>query len=314
MKNCNLCKIQFSDGVQCGTCKKHFDFGCANITEAGYRKLGPERRAAWKCSACRNPSQAVASQASPVSPVQGLVTLEMIHAELCGVKTKLNSLSLLHQEVINIREELSLLRESVTQNIEKVSECDARLIEIESKLPVIERTQSSVECLESAMRKMQGKIDALEQRARLNNVEIKGVPVRKNENLFTIVENISQRLGVSFSRADINHVTRVPTFGSADKLIILNFHNRYTKEDFVAAARALKFLNAQDIGFTVSNRIFVNDHLTRDTKQLLTKVKTWAKNKNFKYIWVKFCKIHVRRSDSSPVIIVHTEADLNKLT
>ncbi|KOB66191.1 Uncharacterized protein OBRU01_21589 [Operophtera brumata] len=54
----------------CSTCSKHLDFGCAQISEAGWRKLGSDRRNAWKCSSCRNHSPRPASSPVPsASPV-----------------------------------------------------------------------------------------------------------------------------------------------------------------------------------------------------------------------------------------------------
>ncbi|CAK1579799.1 unnamed protein product [Parnassius mnemosyne] len=81
-----------------------------------------------------------------------------------------------------------------------------------------------------------------------------------------------------------------------------------------AAARACKTLEAKDVGFGGNRqRVFVNDHLTPEHKKLLTKTRTLAKDRGYSYIWVKYGKIHIRKNDTSPVLIIAKEADLNKI-
>lgn len=113
--------------------------------------------------------------------------------------------------------------------------------------------------------------------------------------------------------AEINFVTRARSVTN-NKPIIVGFLGRYAKENFVASARSYKNLTAEDLGFVgVTSRIFVNDHLTRENKQLLTKTKKLALEKNYKYTWVQNCKILVRRNDTSPIISIGSEGDLVKI-
>lgn len=63
----------------------------------------------------------------------------------------------------------------------------------------------------------------------------------------------------------------------------------------------------------ITQIVFVNDHLT-PYKKLLSTTKVVLKPKGYLYIWVKFGKIHVRKDDSSKIIILNMENDLNKLS
>ncbi|CAK1595945.1 unnamed protein product [Parnassius mnemosyne] len=72
--------------------------------------------------------------------------------------------------------------------------------------------------------------------------------IKRDENLFSIVENICTQVGYTIPKHQINYIARVPTHFGKDKSIIVNFINRYIKEEFVAAARAKKFMTAKDIG------------------------------------------------------------------
>ncbi|KOB68632.1 Zinc finger DNA binding protein [Operophtera brumata] len=177
----------------------------------------------------------------------------------------------------------------------------------------VEQLQATVVSLETDVSSLKSQLSASEQRSRLNNVEIKGVPLKKDENLFSIVEVICKATNYSFPKTQINYLHRVPLHGSKEKAIVVSFINRYVKEEFVASARACKTLSAAALGFTgTSQRVFVNDHLNAESKNLLNKTKSAAKEKNFNYVWVKYGKIHVRKNETSPAFIVYRESDLNK--
>lgn len=309
---CASCGSSFIDGVQCGSCKKHLDYGCAQITETGWRKLGADRRAAWKCYSCRSlsplPSPSVAAE--PTSSA-----IDEILKEVRDLKSQLAGMPSLLQDVKSIKDELVDLRSSCEFMGSRIEDFSTRIADVESRVSKVDKMQESINCLENTVTDLKQQLSAADQRSRLNNVEIKGVPLKKDENLFSIVEAISKVLDFNLPKAQIDYLYRVPLHGTKEKAIIVSFTNRYVKEDFVAAARARKSLSAPDIGFRDSvRRIFINDHLNADFKGLLNKTKTLAKEKGHDYVWVKFAKIHTRKNDSSPVVIINKEADLNRIS
>lgn len=110
---------------------------------------------------------------------------------------------------------------------------------------------------------------------------------------------IGVKVGYRIPKAQINYISRVASFNSKEKSIIVSFINRYVKEDFIASARVLKTLKAQDLGYQDSpQQIYFNDHLNAESKLLLNKTRERAKTNNFNYVWVKFGKIHVRKNDT----------------
>jgi hypothetical protein len=309
--NCASCGNKFNDGVQCGACRKHFDFSCANITETGYRRLGPDRRAAWKCPACRLLSPSVGSTPIP-SPE---VSLESIMTKLNSMSLLLECLPGLIDEVKTIKADVANLQISSRETGERIQEFDRSLKTMVTQVTALETVSSDLveiktQCLLSKRREI-----TKDQWSRLNNIEIKGVPVKKNENLFDIVGRLGNVINYKVSKAQINYVSRIPTHNNKDKSIVVSFLNRYVKEDFVASARIIKSISPVDVGFTEERhqRIFVNDHLSPDYKKLLTKCKQLAKERSYQYVWVKFSKIHVRKSDTSHIVIINSEQDLNKL-
>lgn len=221
---------------------------------------------------------------------------------------------MLVEDIRSIKTELTELKTSCDYSSDKLDEFSSRLVPVKTKASELERLQETVNLLKADLLKTQLELASNEQRSRLNNVEIKGVPLKKDENLFSIVDAISSKIKYSCPKTQINYISRVPIYNSKEKLIIVSFLNRYIKEEFIAAARADKELSTSDIGFHGSpQRVYVNDHLSVESKKLLSKVKIIAKDKNYAYIWVKHVKIHVRKTTETKPFIIRRDADLNKI-
>ncbi|XP_045457738.1 uncharacterized protein LOC123667950 [Melitaea cinxia] len=307
---CSVCSSIYTDGVYCNGCQRNMDFSCASISEAGYRKLGPDRRAGWRCPQCKlasaSPKPAKGSECAP----PGAVSIEMVLSEVQDLKGQFSKLSEILEDVKSIKNEILNLKESFEFNSAKLESLESRVSDVENQVAKIQ--QSELKLSEDVALLKRDNTNR-EQWSRLNNLEIKGVPLKTNENLFNIIENISKIVGYAFPKTQINYIARVPTHGSKDKSIIVSFINRYIKEEFIAASRAHKRITTKEIGFAEDRFIYINDHLVPELKKLLTKTKELAKNKEYRYVWVKYGKIHVRKNDKSPVQIISKELDLNKL-
>ncbi|XP_061729019.1 uncharacterized protein LOC133533946 [Cydia pomonella] len=339
---CAFCKEVVSDSAQCASCREEIGFCCAQITEAGYRKLGVDRRSAWKCLKCRRDASPAQGKATNISePSQGhslpskvnvparakpadrkeaspgpakTTDLDTIMKQLKSMEEHLACLPGLVRDVGTLKTELAEVKNSCTFASAKLDEFSGRLVEVESKIPKLEDVDGKIQVQNKEILLMKEERALINQQMRLNNIEIKGVPLKKNENLFSIMMNICTAVNFSVDKSDINHISRVPIHNSSDKLIIVSFINRYIKEDLVAAVRLKKTLTAEEIGFQGNTqRVYVNDHLTPDNKKLLSLVKSSLKQKGYLYVWVRYSKIHARKDDSSKVHIINNERDLNKL-
>lgn len=302
---CGRCNENVSEAIECSACHKHFDFPCSGITEKGYRKLG-DRQNTWRCAACKNIGLAStnlpqSSITSPTSP--SAITLDSVMQELISIRHELAPLSSLSDEMKIIRKQLCELKDLPT----KVELLDERLTAIESVREDVITNKLIVSELNNSHRDM-------DQWARSNNLEIKGVPAKNNENLFEILNKIGTVISYPISKNQINFLHRVQSNSNGIKNIVVSFLCRYVKEDFLAAARSRKQpLLPTDIGLSGSGRIYLNDHLTVKNKMLLTQAKSIAKKHNYQYVWVKHAKIFVRRDQTSKSFVITSEGDLQKI-
>lgn len=238
-------------------------------------------------------------------------------AELKTLSLKLAPFEALATEVKALRAEISELKSQVTQSNTSIKEFNGRFVKIENRLSEVEGIRDRVASLEAELEKLKYEANEKDQWSRMNNAEIKGIPQTQNENLLKIISVIGTTVNYPIDKSQINFVARVPSKDSTQpKPIIVGFVSRYVKEDFVAASRAKSKevkLNASMIGYKSNSMIFVNDHLTPANKILLSNAKKIAKEKGFHYSWVKYAKIHVRKNDTSPMMLIKSERDLMKI-
>lgn len=313
-KKCAICDDQLTDGVRCSVCGNELHFQCAGITEAGHRKLG-DRKFSWRCMKCKQ-TCALQPPGSPVLPRPE--TESAVLLEIRALAAKLAPLEGLKDEILALRSEFADMKSSINQQFnEVVKEFNGRISDLEQRVVGLEKVQGQIDQLQVRLDKLEEDSDNGDQWSRMNNVEVKGLMASNNENLFQIISSIGAKINYPIVKSQINFITRVPT-REKDRIkpVIVSFCNRYVKEDFVAAARYVSKtspLTTSQIGLAGNQRIFINDHLTTKNKILLSKAKKLASEMDFQYVWVKHSKIHLRKMDTTPVVIVKSEKDLSKI-
>lgn len=320
MFNCTKCNAEFRDGALCSVCQGHFDFACAGVTETGYRRLG-DRKSSFKCAACKNLRSASPLPTPSTSPLPAdmdavlteLKRLSLQVSVLPGLDASIQTMRAEIAELRTIIPELSDIKTSIDFVDRKVEDLSDRITKMEKDIQSLQNTKVEMEHLQSRVHNLEAQLKENEQRSRLNNIEIKGVPVTKSENLFDIIAKIGTHVKCTIPKEQINYIARVPMRNDKlNKTIVVAVHSRYIKDDFVAAAKKCT-TTAADLGFQDSTRVFINDHLTLDNKVLLNKTKNLSRERGFAFTWVKGCKIFVRKNPTSPVIAIRAESDLKKL-
>ncbi|KAL4718904.1 hypothetical protein ACJJTC_011513, partial [Scirpophaga incertulas] len=136
---------------------RHLDFGCANIAEVGYRRLGRDRQASWRCAQCKVsgtksiPSTPVRlavgipDNSSTGSPIDEFtlaapsgapsrpVTLELVYQELQNIKLNLCKIPVLVSAVEAIKCELSDLKSSFDFNSARIDDFENKLSKIDER-------------------------------------------------------------------------------------------------------------------------------------------------------------------------------------
>ncbi|XP_041985656.1 uncharacterized protein LOC121737969 [Aricia agestis] len=308
MFSCASCSENHTDGPCCSVCKQRYDFACSGITEAGYRKLG-ERKSTWRCLRCKS-----SLSPSPVPSSPQTNQLDRMQQQLSNILMQLTQLAPLIEDVKFIREEVNNLKDSQETVHQLLTTVSDKVNSLESRVIKVEKIAHEVPILQAEISKMRDELETRDQWSRSNNIEVRGIPQKNNENLFDIALKIGQLCDFPIKKDHINYIARIPTRSpNKEKPIIIALHNRYFKEELVALSRKSDKLKLENLGFTSSGKVYLNDHLTQRNKSLLNKAKSMAKERNFKYVWVKHSKIMVRKSDTSPILFIKNENDLKKI-
>ncbi|XP_077290327.1 uncharacterized protein LOC143914110 [Arctopsyche grandis] len=311
MFKCARCNSEGLDGVLCSGCKLKFDFPCSGITKAGYNKLGGDRQLQWKCASCKTGFIPTPPGSVPASSSPTPVSMDLLLAEIQGIKMDLAPLRSMSDDIKSLKSDVSDLKNSLEMAHSLINDFTQKIHKLESRLDTLEKTNLETATIHNKIDHLEQKLNEKEQWSRRNNIEIKGVPLFKSENLIDTIVNLSKKINYPITPNQINFVARVPSrINNNSKPIAASFHNYHLKEEFMLAARRLKSLSSKDLGYSDDKRIFVNDHLTVSNKMLLTKVKALAKEKHFLYVWVKHSKILVRKNNTSPITAIYSERDL----
>lgn len=186
------------------------------------------RKGTWRCSDCTN------NPSSSNSDPQLATQLDEMKATLKTITRQLEPLATLVEDMKSVKADISHLKDSIEG--------------LDSKVKALELQVAEYKKMQEEVSGMHRDMHEKEQWARANNVEIKGVPVKKSENLYDLVSRISQVIKCPVRQEDINYIARVPNLNEkSDKNIITALNNRYTKENFVAATRGLRSLSLKDI-------------------------------------------------------------------
>lgn len=240
--------------------------------------------------------------------------------------------------VTSQRQELQDFRIEIKEQIDSVKNLAVTLTEEHNKikhdLSVIKERVSSAENKISTLSSLSKNLDDANEKIKvlktenninrqfsmLNNIEISGVPFVKGENLMSIFRNVCTRVGFEPMNSDIDTIHRVRRFqneaqnNSRPPAIIVRFTQRRRKNELLEAIRARRGLTTVDLDIQgPSSSVYVGDHLTPTNKLLLQRVRQLKNEYNYDYVWVRDCKIFMRKNDKSKILYINNESDLSKV-
>ncbi|XP_046686109.1 uncharacterized protein LOC124371800, partial [Homalodisca vitripennis] len=144
----------------------------------------------------------------------------------------------------------------------------------------------------------------MEQYSRISNIEISGVPVSQNENLESLLCDISKAINVELKEESVEAAHRVPSYNKKRAApIVVKFKSRRDKETWINGFKATRPLTADKINPRMpKEKVFINEHLSPANKQLLSKTKEAARDRGYKFVWTKDGKIFARKDSGDRVL------------
>ncbi|KAJ8971028.1 hypothetical protein NQ317_001904 [Molorchus minor] len=190
----------------------------------------------------------------------------------------MDTLSTLNSKIDNLQADVNVVKnqqKSVTESLtfygNKIDDFSKQNTDFETKLKIIPKLESNLTSVSSSLNTLQVEMNQIQQQARLNNLEINGIPETSNENLIT----------------------------SADK------------DNVIAAVKKRKGVKLNEIGFSNTNPIFLNDHLTPTNKLLYKKTREFCKSSGA-VCWTRDCKIYLRLPQTGKTHLISDDNSLDK--
>jgi hypothetical protein len=195
----------------------------------------------------------------------------------------------------------------------------------------INKSTVTINLLEAENNKLQIEINRLNTRlagmekiTRNCNIELQAVPERKNENILMLLKKLCQVVRVTVDDAHISACRRVAKLNTASnrpRNIVVTFSSPRVRDMVLSAThRYIKALPSDhgllstDLDITgESCKIYVTEHLSPEQKSLHAATKKAARDHGFRYVWLKYGQIYVRKDDSSGAILIKNLDSLAKL-
>lgn len=323
--------------ISCSVCKNGYHFGqsCAGIAESSYAAMGPAKREKWRCKTCRtqenrSTTQSGATSSQNASQGNAPTVLAQLQAfglkldVLLGLKSSVDTLLMLLAKV----DELLSLKPTVERLEAHIQELESKVCEISQKYnSVLEGTaarenkirelelqhselRATVTCQTETIQSLREEINSGEQYSRRANLEIHGMPFLAGENLRQSVSDLAANLALSnFQTTDILAVHRLPVKPGLTPVVLIKFNSTETRDCWLGARGKLRGL-AQG---AEAQKLYFNENLTKQNRQLFWMVRERAREKHYKFTWIKNGKIFVKKEVSSPLLRVDRMVDLDKI-
>lgn len=172
---------------------------------------------------------------------------------------------------------------------------------------------------------LEDKVEDLQRISRKTSIELKNVPKKADESrndLINMVMTMSNSINMNMVERDITDIFRLK--GKSDKIknptIIVEFGSSILRTDFLKKSKDFNTKNnsklqAKDLGHTteVDTPVFVAEQLTSKGARLHFLARDLAKTQKYKHCWVSFGRVFVRKNDTSKIIKIQHEAQVQNL-
>ena len=339
---CTSVKKNGSEAITCMICNLKYHFGCVPDIP-----VASDERCKWICSSCNklslNPSTEDRTPARNVSTSRGnkrpalnsppenkSVTIDdvreivqdVIKRELADMLQQLNNtiVSVINKELEPIRREVRELSVSLNFHTKQFEDFQSEHVTLKNTVRELKEENTQLSAFNSELGQ---RLNNLEQQARSKNVEIQCFPENKQENLYTIVKQLGSVVKCELKDSDILHCTRiakVQTNSARPRSVVVQLASPRIRDQLLAAVinynktNKNNKLNSADFGIAGKNTpVYIVEHLSSYNRTLHAAARLKAKERGFRYVWVRNGRIFVRKSDGDGHILIKNLDSVDKI-
>ena len=224
-----------------------------------------------------------------------------------------NKLSVLEVVVNEVKEGQTGILNSISFLNEKFEKMKATTQKLERENLDLNRKNQA---LQKQVDELSQNVLDLDQYHRRVNLEISGVPERKEEEPMKIALQIAQVVSSTVKADDIDIAHRIGKPKEGDRRprpVIVRFNNRRARNAVYDERRKLKDFTIKDLGFQGRDRIYINENLISSTRELLGEANKARKSAGYKFLWTYNGRIYVKKNETAFPIIIHGKEDMRKI-
>ena len=194
--------------------------------------------------------------------------------------------------------------------------------DLQQKVQDIDMLKQQIDALKQAQQNqastMQRTADQLQADKNLKTLRIAGITKTHNEDLPYIVTKLATVMScTNINKHDIESVFRPKDKDrSPTDLIIVRFATMSKRDEFYNGRKCLakNNLTTKDLGLSTSNKIFINESLSRATQSLFYHARKRKTELNYKFIWTYHAQIFMRKSNDVDMVKITNQESLDQLT
>lgn len=333
--------LQDENCIECMKCKKSFHIECLSMTTD---QEEPDM-SAWLCTPCHDGGKMGKNDVTPVgynpyitvrpgkrlalnSPPsnENPITRNEMQGIIEGMMTEFRNTmrstikEILGAELKSLKEEIRDVKESMDFMNSKYETITK---EHEESVKRVKHLEAENCALQLKMDELSHRMNQMEQTARSNNIEIQCVPEKKDENLSNIITELGKTINCHISSEHLAHYTRIAKMKKdteRPRSIVVQFNSPRMRDQFLAAvirynkSKPHDKLNSSHAGIPgTKTPIFICEHLSSTNKALHAAARQTAREKGYKYVWVRNGRIYMRKSDNTDFKMIRNMDTLHKL-
>lgn len=183
--------------------------------------------------------------------------------------------------------------------------------EIRQNAADIASNREDIEVLQTHVQQLENELD---RSRKAEELVVKGVPVLSNENCNILYTKIAMAIGYQNDSAPVVETFRLgKRTNSAGRAppILVKFRSRWEKSEFFGKYLRFRNLNLSHIGFTLNERVFISENLTKYDQLIFAEALQLRRAKKIQSVYVSSGAVFVRAKEGDRGALVKTVADLN---
>lgn len=321
--SCIICKkvVQNEEKVPCNVCK--VNCAHANCIKGEVSKPKPGRKPKWVCAKCKLERKDLGSDLSEDEEKKAS-DIQMMQI-LTEIQQKITKIDKIEEKVIKINEDTSKiddLKSSVDFLSAKYDEVLLRLekqdVLVKSMSKELKEVSVKLAQRDSEVEELTARVHQLEQSRLAMNVEIHGLPATAGENTMELADKLAKVIGAPPAASCVEDCYRIPNNPNnmrkqnVPPIFVVKFKSNDARRLWFDRKKTRNLTVANVLGGDNNNKIFICEQLTPDLKRLFFNVRSAAKERNVKFVWVKDGKILVRKSEDTGTARIRSENDIDR--